>query len=156
MDRNPVDTINATVRHAGNAGQAVREREYSIRRAAGITGLPAEQIRRWARAGFVGQRRRPRAHWRLSFRDLALLKTMRSLRDAGFSFNRATRTLRTARDQLRPGSPLSAVGVLVRDGRIILRDRASTWEPRTRQATFDFSVGASSRPHAAMIGYYAC
>lgn len=131
-------------------------RKYSVRRAAAISGLPPEQIRRWARAGFVGQRKHPRAHWRLSFRDLALLKTMRSLRDAGINFNRATRTLRRARDQSRPGSPLSAVGVLVRDGRIMFRDRASTWEPQTRQSTLDFSVRAPSLPRAAMIGYYAC
>ena len=132
------------------------ECEYSIRRAAGISGLPPEQIRRWARAGFVGQRKRRRAHWRLSFQDLALLKAMRQLRDAGFSLNRATRTLRRAREQSRSGSRLSAVGVLVQDGRIMLRDRASTWEPQTRQSTLDFSVRAPSLPRAAMIGYYAC
>ena len=128
---------------------------YSVRRAAAISGLPPEQIRRWARAGFVAERKRGRAHWRLSFQDLALLKAMRNLRDSGFSFNCATRTVRRARDQLRPGYPLSAIGILVRDRRIVFRDRASTWDPATRQTTLDFDLVPPPAQAAASIGYYA-
>ncbi len=129
--------------------------KYSVRRAAAISGLPPAQIRRWARAGFVAERKQDRAHWRLSFQDLALLKAMRKLRDAGVSFNRTTRTLRRARDQSRPGTPHFAVGILVRDHRVIFRDRASTWDPATGQATFDFSVPPRSREGAVRIEYYA-
>ena len=129
---------------------------YSVRRAAAISGLPPEQIRRWARAGFVAERKRGRAHWCLSFQDLALLKAMRNLRDSGFSSNCATRTVRRARDQLRPGYPLSAIGILVFDRRILFRDRASTWDPATRQTTFDFSVRPSSRKLTAKIEHCAC
>ncbi len=128
---------------------------YSVPRAAAISGLPPEQIRRWARAGFVAKRKHGRAHWRLSFRDLALLKTMRDLHDAGFSLNRATRTLRRARDQARPGTPHSAIGILLRERRVVFRDPSSTWDPATGQATFDFSVPPRSREGAARIEYYA-
>lgn len=129
--------------------------EYSTQRAAELTGLLPEQIRRWARAGFVARQKRVRAHWHLSFQDLALLRAARSLLDARFSSNRVTRTLHRLRDQSRPGMPLSAMRILVTAKRIVFSDRSASWEPETLQGTLDFDVRARSETAATRIQHRA-
>ena len=75
--------------------------------------------------------------------------------DAQFSVGRVTRILNTVREQLRPGTSMSAVCVFRQGRRIVFRDRASTWEPQTLQSTFDFGDEPSSRPAAARVEQYA-
>ncbi|WP_428099796.1 MerR family transcriptional regulator [Candidatus Rariloculus sp.] len=129
--------------------------EYSTQRAAELTGLLPEQIRRWARAGFVAQQKRARAHWHYSFQDLALLRSARSLLDARFSPNRVTRTLHRLRDQSRRGTPLSAMRILVTAQQIVFSDRSASWEPETLQETLDFDLRARSEPAATRIQHHA-
>jgi tetratricopeptide (TPR) repeat protein len=119
-------------------------REYSTREVAEIAGLPAAQVRRWARAGLVTPHKDGRGCWRYSFQDLALLRTARKLLDAPLTLNRVTRTLRLLRAQLPPGRPLSAVRILVNGSRVVVKDRLASWEPASRQGTLDFDPKALS------------
>lgn len=119
-------------------------REYSTREVAEIAGLPAAQIRRWARAGLVTPHKDGRGRWRYSFQDLALLRTAKKLLEAPLTLNRVTRTLRLLRAQLPPGRPLSAVRILVNGSRVIVKDRLASWEPASRQGTLDFDPTALS------------
>jgi tetratricopeptide (TPR) repeat protein len=126
-------------------------RDYSTREAADIAGLPAGQVRRWARAKLLTPRKNARGHWRFSFQDLALLRTAAKLRDAPLSANRVTRSLRLLREQLPAGRPLSAVRVLVSGGRVVVKDRLASWEPDSRQGTLDFDVETLSRQLAPTL-----
>lgn len=126
-------------------------RDYSTREAADIAGLPAGQVRRWARANLLTSHKDARGHWRFSFQDLALLRTAAKLRDVPLSSHRVTRTLRLLREQLPAGRPLSAVRVLVSGGRVVVRDRLASWEPDSRQGTLDFDVETLSRQLAPSL-----
>lgn len=126
-------------------------RDYSTREAADIAGLPAGQVRRWARAKLLTPHKNARGHWRFSFQDLALLRTAAKLRDAPLSPNRVTRSLRLLREQLPAGRPLSAVRVLVSGGRVVVKDRLASWEPDSRQGTLDFDVETLSRQLAPTL-----
>ena len=126
-------------------------REYSTREAAEIAGLPAEQVRRWARAKLLTPHKNSAGHWRFSFQDLALLRTAAKLLEAPLSPNRVTRTLRQLRAQLPAGRPLSAVRILVSGGRVIVKDRLAAWEPDSRQGTLDFDVESLSRQLAPAL-----
>lgn len=126
-------------------------REYSTGEVAELSGLPEGRIRGWTRAGLVTPTRDGRGPWRYSFQDLALLRTAAELLRAGLSTRRVTKTLRLIREQLPEGRPLSAVRILVNGQRVVVKDRLSSWEPETRQGTFDFDVQALSRKVAPKI-----
>jgi tetratricopeptide (TPR) repeat protein len=120
-------------------------REYSTREVAELSGLPEDRIRRWTRDGLLAPGRDALGRWRYSFQDLALVRTAAELLGAGLTPRRVTRALRLLREQLPPGRPLSAVRILVSGQRVIVRDRLSSWEPESRQGTFDFDVRALSQ-----------
>jgi tetratricopeptide (TPR) repeat protein len=125
-------------------------REYSTREVADIAGLPAEQIRRWARAGLLASNKDDRGQWRFSFQDLALLRTAVKLLDARLTPHRVTRALRLIREQLPEGRPLSAVRIFVTGHRVMVRDRLTAWEPESRQGALDFDMRILSdqiKPH---------
>lgn len=84
-----------------------------------------------------------------------MLRTAREMLDAQFSASRVTRILHTVREQLRPGTSMSAVCVFRQGRRIVFRDRASTWEPHTLQSTLDFGDEPSSRQALARVERYA-
>jgi tetratricopeptide (TPR) repeat protein len=130
-------------------------RDYSTREVSEIAGLPADQIRRWAKAGVVTPTKDARGRWRYSFQDLALLRTAARLLEEKLSLNRVTRTLRSLRDQLPAGRPLSAVRILVDGQRVVVKDRLASWEPQSRQGTLDFDLQALTRQLAPKIPFQA-
>ena len=115
-------------------------REFSTREVAELTGLSEDRVRRWARMKLVTPDKDTRGHWHYSFQDLAALRTASELLAADVSQKRVMRTLRRLRAQLPAGRPLSAVKILVAGGRVIVKDRLSTWEPESGQGTLDFDV----------------
>jgi len=123
-------------------------REYSTREVTELSGLSEGRIRGWTRAGLVTPAKDNEGLWRYSFQDLALLRTAAELIGAGLSTRRVTRALRLIREQLPEGRPLSAVRILVNGQRVVVKDRLSSWEPESRQGTFDFDVQALSTPLA--------
>ena len=126
-------------------------REYSTRQVADLAGLPEDQIRRWARAKLVTPSKDAQGRWRYSFQDLALLRTAGKLLGARLTPHRVTRTLRLIREQLPAGRPLSAVRLFVTGQRVVVKDRLASWEPESRQGTFNFDVQALSRQVASLI-----
>jgi tetratricopeptide (TPR) repeat protein len=111
--------------------------------------LPDTRIRGLTRAGLVTPAKDAQGVWRYSFQDLALLRTAAELFRAGLSTRRVNKTLGLIRGQLPEGRPLSAVRILVNGQRVVVKDRLSSWEPESRQGTFDFDVQALSKPLAA-------
>lgn len=126
-------------------------RAYSTREVADLAGLPAAQVRRWARAGILAPRKDEHGHWRFSFQDVALLRAAAKLLGVPLTLNRVTRTLRLLREQLPPGRPLSAVRILVDGQRVVVKDRLASWEPASRQGTLDFDMLTLSAPVAPRI-----
>ena len=123
-------------------------REYSIREVAELSGLPDRRIRGLTRAGLVIPVKDAKGVWRYSFQDLALLRTAAELFGAGLSARRINKTLGLIRGQLPEGRPLSAVRILVNGQRVVVKDRLSSWEPESKQGTFDFDVQALTKPLA--------
>ncbi len=118
--------------------------DYSTREVAGLAGLPESRVRRWAQAGVLTPGKDARGRWRYSFQDLAVLRAAARLLDANVKVSRVTRALRTLREQLPAGRPLSAVRILVTGERVIVKDRLSSWEPETGQCALDFDLQALS------------
>jgi tetratricopeptide (TPR) repeat protein len=89
--------------------------------------------------------------WRYSFQDLAVLRTAGKLLDANVTVNRVTRTLSLLREQLPAGRPLSAVRILVKGQRVIVKDRLASWELESGQGALDFDVQAMSQQIAPQL-----
>lgn len=103
-------------------------------------GIPAEELRRWARRGLLDAARGPGRGWRFSFPDIILLRAAEELRQAGVPTRRISRALRGLAEQLPAGRPLSAVHIAARGEEVLVRDADTTWAPETGQVAFDFSV----------------
>lgn len=97
---------------------------YSARAAAQLIGLPESAIRRCIRDGLVGSPDDVPA--RLTFRDLAALRALRSLVDGGVPLARARRDLLVLARGLPEGTSLAEVPVEVRGGRVHVRGRTAT------------------------------
>lgn len=91
---------------------------YSARQAAQLIGLPESAVRSLARAGVVGTGEVP---LRIQFRDLAALRTVKSLVDRGIPLGRARREIVALHRRLPPGRTLAQVALEVRDGRVRVR-----------------------------------
>lgn len=126
-------------------------RHYSTREVAELAGLPESRVRDWARSGLLGPDKDEGGRWRFSFQDLAVLRAAAKLLDAGVSMARVTRTLTQLAGQLPAGRPLSAVKLVVTGGRVVVKDRLSSWEPESGQRTMDFDVQAISQQVAATV-----
>jgi tetratricopeptide (TPR) repeat protein len=126
-------------------------RAYSTREVAELAGLGETRTRRWARAGIVNPTKDKRGDWRYSFQDVALLRTASRLLDAGLTNRRVMHALRLIQEQIPAGRPLSAVRVVVIGDRVVVHDRLASWEPESRQATFDFNVQQEPREIASVV-----
>lgn len=115
-------------------------RTWSTRDAAGLAGVEAALVRRWARAGIVTPARDARGCWRYSFADLALLRAGAGLMRCRLTPHRVTRALRLVREQLPTAQPLSAVRIFVAGRRVVVTDGCASWEPESRQRTLGFDA----------------
>lgn len=121
---------------------------------ADILGIPPRRIRAWARAGLVNPSRIGRAY-RFAFPEIVALRTAVELLEAGVEPRRLHRWLRTLRDQLPEGRPLSAVRIVATDDDLLVRDRDTTWAPETEQVAFDFAVDELAREAEPFAGRIA-
>src|SRR3954463_9347529 len=90
---------------------------YSARHAAQLIGLPESAVRSCIRDGLVGTPGTVPAQ--LSFRDLAALRTVKALIDAGIPLPRVRKDL--IQIQHATGTAVAELTVEVRDGRIQIR-----------------------------------
>lgn len=89
---------------------------YTARHAAQLIGLPESAVRRCVRDGLVGTPGEVPAA--LSFRDLAALRMVKALVDAGVSLPRARRALAKLAARLPPGRTLSELTVEAHGGAV--------------------------------------
>lgn len=111
---------------------------WSVRDVSRMLGLKPSLVRRWARDGILEPERGERGEYRLSFRDVVLLRTA-----AGLARTVPARQLRSSllhlKEQLRDRS-LSGVRISA-DGRaVVARDGDTGWEPVSGQLILDYEV----------------
>ena len=116
---------------------------YSTREVAGLLGMSAPQVRSQARAGFLRPERGPRRAYRFSFQDLFLLRSAKSLAEARIPSQRIRRALRRLRKQLPPTQSLTEIRILAENGRIVVRDGDSIWNPDSGQFQLEFKARRS-------------
>jgi hypothetical protein len=115
---------------------------YSARHAAQLIGLPESVVRSCIRDGLVGAPGAVPAQ--LSFRDLATLRTIRSLVDAGMPLPRVRKELVQIQARLPSGTSLAELTVEARDGRVHVRGVAS--EPDAGQLALPLDPAATREP----------
>ena len=98
---------------------------YSARAAAELIGLPESAVRSCVREGLVGERDASGAlidvPARLAFRDLAVLRVVKSLIDAGVAMARVRRELVRIARALPDGVSLAELPIEARGGRVHVR-----------------------------------
>jgi hypothetical protein len=97
---------------------------YSARAAAQLIGLPESAVRGLIRDGLIGSAREVPA--RLSFRDLAALRVVKGLVDAGIPLPRARKELVELTRGLPTGTSIAELPLEARAGRVHLRGDAPT------------------------------
>jgi tetratricopeptide (TPR) repeat protein len=113
---------------------------YAAKDVARLLGLSPNQVRAFARGGFLDPDRGAKRELRFSFSDLVLLRAAKGLAEARIPARRITRALRRLKQQLPAGRPLSAVRITAEDDRIVVHDGAATWSPESDQLLLDFTV----------------
>lgn len=121
---------------------------YSARHAAQLIGLPESAVRSCIRAGLVGAVGTVPAQ--LSFRDLAALRTVKALVDAGVPLARVRRELAAIQQRLPIGSSLAELTVEARGGRVHLRGEPSNADA-AGQLALPLDVAIDAMPQAAVI-----
>ena len=89
---------------------------YSARHAAQLIGLPESAVRSCIRDGLVGTPNTVPAQ--LSFRDLAALRTVKALVDAGLPLSRVRRELIEIQNHLPAGTSIAELTVEARNGQV--------------------------------------
>jgi len=92
---------------------------YSAREAAQLIGLPESAVRSLARAGVIGEP--GEVPLRLGFRDLASLRRVKALVDAGLPLSRARREVIALCARLPIGKRLAEIALEVHAGRVRVR-----------------------------------
>lgn len=123
---------------------------YSTHDVAELLGLSSAKVRSLARAVRLSARRGSRGQYRFSFQDIVLLRTAQELLEAHVPPRRVWRALRSLRQQLPNGRPLTAVRIAAQGDRVIVRDKHASWHPESGQVTFDFSVSDMARQVAPL------
>jgi tetratricopeptide (TPR) repeat protein len=97
---------------------------YSARHAAQLIGLPESAVRSCIRDGLVGTPGTVPAQ--LTFRDLAALRTVKALIDAGVPLGRVRKELAQIQKSLPDGASLAELSVEARGGRVHVRGVSGT------------------------------
>lgn len=115
-------------------------RGYTTREAAELTGLTPEQIRGYIRHGLLQPERGVHGEYRIDFRDMVLLRTARSLRDAHVPNRRALAGLRSLRSALGDAQSLASLSIQAEGGSVVVREDRALWDAQTGQGHLNFSV----------------
>ncbi len=115
---------------------------YSARHAAQLIGLTESAVRSCIRDGLIGSPGEVPA--RLSFRDLAVLRTIKALVDAGVPLARARKELLELARALPEGKSIAELPIEARAGRVHLRGQPSS----AGQLELTFDPGGGADPAA--------
>lgn len=110
---------------------------YSTRDAAQFVGLPESAVRGCVRAGLLAPESQG-APLRFSFRDLAVLKIVKSLHGQGVSLRRIRRQLRELRGRLPEDTSLSSLSITAHAGHVVVRGDSRVWRADSGQLVFGF------------------
>jgi DNA-binding transcriptional MerR regulator len=119
-----------------------RMKVYTAKHVAKLLDLSVEQVRSYARAGFLDPERGPRGEYRFSFQDLVLLRTAKGLLAERVPARKVRRALRKLKDQLPGGRPLTGVRICAEGDRIFVQDAGTVWNAETGQSRFNFEVAS--------------
>lgn len=124
---------------------------YRSSEVARVLGLRVEEVRRFAREGFVAAGRGPRNALRFSFQDLVLLRAAAGLVRARVPPSRVRRVLRRLAAQLPEGRSLASLAVSAEGDAVVVRDGRARWHPETGQVLLDFEVRDVARRVAPLV-----
>lgn len=117
---------------------------YSARHAAQLIGLPESVVRSCIRDGLVGTPGAVPAQ--LSFRDLAALRTVKALVDAGVPLPRVRKELARIQRQLPAGTSIAELTVEARGGAVHVRGAQDTALPGQLSLAFEPPAPAPPDP----------
>ena len=124
---------------------------YSARHAAQLIGLPESAVRSCIRDGLVGTPGTVPAQ--LSFRDLAALRTVKTLVDAGLPLPRVRKELVRIQQNLPAGSSIAELTVEACGGEVHVRGAGpATGEPARGQLSLAFELPVAAAPPPAPTG----
>lgn len=112
---------------------------YRTRDVSRLLGLPAWEVRRYAREGLVSARR-DGSGWRYGFQDLVLLRAAAELTRAQVPVARVRRALTRLRAQLPAGRSLAGVHISADGDQVVVREAGAAWQPESGQLLIDFDV----------------
>lgn len=115
---------------------------YSTREAAELIGLPESAVRSCVRAGVLDPGGSDVA-LRFGFRDIAVLKLVKSLTGQGISLRRIRRQLTELRRRMPDQHGLSGLTITASGGHVVVRDQARSWRADTGQMLLSFEWSAS-------------
>ena len=127
-------------------------RRYSLREAAGILEVPESRLRALARAGFLAAQRGPIGPLSFGFQDLLVLRTTRTLVEAGVPMKRIRQTWASLRAQLDAGVPLASLRIEADGDRVVATDGDRRWRPDSGQFLLDLDAEAIAERAAASAG----
>ena len=113
---------------------------YTTRDVAELLDVSPARVRAFARAGLVAAKRGTRRQYRFSFQDVVLLRAAKELSDAAVPARTIWRVLRALQADLPRGRSLASLRIAADGDRIVVRDRAGSWEPESGQRGFDFEI----------------
>jgi tetratricopeptide (TPR) repeat protein len=121
---------------------------YSTSQVADLIGLSEAVIRSVARAGLLSPK--PRGQPLVfSFRDVSVLKIIKTLTGQGIPLRRIRRQLTALKRQLPDDASLASVSLAARGGHVVVRDREHQWRVDTGQLLFGFEL--QDRPRAGEV-----
>lgn len=115
-------------------------RDYSPGEVAELLGLSVAEVRRCVRDGFLTSSTNELGQARLSFQDLVLLRRAAELIRARVRPHRVRRALKSLKDQLPDGVPLSGVQVSAEGNALLARSGERLWNPLSGQLHLDFQA----------------
>ena len=121
---------------------------YSARHAAQLIGLAESAVRSCIRVGLVGSAGAVPAQ--LSFRDLAALRTVKALIDAGVPLPRVRRELVAIQKRLPAGASLAELTVEARAGRVHVRGEPTNVDA-SGQLALPLEISIEPSPAAAIV-----
>ncbi len=116
------------------------DRSYTLRGIQQMLGLSRRDVLGFVEAGFVTPTRGPRNTYRFGFRDVVLLRTAQTLRDANIPTRRIVRALKRLRDQLPGAVPLTGLRIVAVGDDVAVRDAGQDVALESGQLLFDFDV----------------
>lgn len=110
---------------------------YSTNEVADLVGLSRPVVRTVARAGLLSPQPRGQS-FLFTFRDISVLRLIKSLTEGGVPLRRIRRELVTLKRQLPADTSLASVALIARGGHVVVRERERQWRADNGQLLFDF------------------